>query len=100
MAAKVFMQAVDEGLTVRSMLINSKVLLSELKMCLFSNPGLCSLQNRMNTELPKHVIYVCTYEGCKQRNARVTPTRGGKGAEDLHLQEDVVPRLQVNPYYR
>ena len=59
MAAKVFMQAVDEGLTVRSMLINSKVLLSELKMCLFSNPGLCSLQNRMNTELPKHVIYVC-----------------------------------------
>ena len=39
-------------------------------------------------------------EGCKQRNARVTPTRGGKGAEDLHLQEDVVPRLQVSPYYR
>ena len=25
-----------------------------------SIPGLCSLKNRMNTELPKHAIYVCT----------------------------------------
>ena len=34
--------------------------------------------------------------GCKQRNAGIAATRRREGAEDLHLQEDVVSGLQVD----
>ena len=108
LAAKVFMQAVEEGLVVRSLHSMNLVVLhichSACKRCSkckihisidtpIQNTACCgvSVTNvRFADHMPGDI------SGCKQRNAGIPATRRREGAEDLHLQEDVVSGLQVD----